>query len=191
MISNKLIRGAVVVAAFALAAPALAQDDAKAGFQARYTELRTAMQAHDEAAIGAILTPDYAMTDVRGDTHTRADMLAGGGRMGGGRPGGPGAARADAAKPDAAKPADAARSERKIDQTVLSANVAGDVATVGQQLVMSGSREGDDGQPHTMEMTMLGTDTWVRQNGVWLLKASVQTDMTVKRDGDVVFHQAK
>ena len=56
---------------------------------------------------------------------------------------------------------------------------------------MSGQREGNDGEAHTMEMTSLTTDTWVRQNGVWLLKTSVQKDMSVARDGDVVFHQAK
>ncbi len=186
MNSTKWMRGALAAAAIMAAVPALADDAAKATFQARYAELRTAMQAHDEAAMGTLMTPDYVMTDIQGATHTRADMAQMGARMGG-RPGGP---RPDAAKP-AQPPKDGPRPERKVEQTVLAATVTGDTAKVDQQLKMSGQREGEDGEAHTMEMTSLTTDTWVRQNGVWLLKTSVQKDMSVARDGDVVFHQAK
>ena len=56
---------------------------------------------------------------------------------------------------------------------------------------MSGQREGHDGKPHSMQMTMKATDVWVRQNGMWMLKASNQTEIEIARDGDVVFSQKK
>ena len=56
---------------------------------------------------------------------------------------------------------------------------------------MSGQREGDDGKPHSMQMTMKATDVWVRQNGMWMLKASNQTEMSMVRDGEEVFSQKK
>jgi hypothetical protein len=54
---------------------------------------------------------------------------------------------------------------------------------------MNGSRTGDDGKPHTMEMTSVSNDTWVKVGDDWRLKASVQKSMEVKRDGEVVFSQ--
>ena len=188
------VRSALMAATIGIAVPALAQDGTKAQFEARYAELRAAMQARDEAALSAILTPDYTMNDVQGETRTRADLLQRGGRMGGRGPGGggrpEGAPPADGKRPDGPPPG-APRPERKMEQIVLSAKVTGEVATVDQQLSMSGSREGDDGKPHTMQMTMKATDVWVRQNGMWMLKASNQTEMSMVRDGEEVFSQKK
>jgi hypothetical protein len=177
---------ALAAAPVVLAAPAIAQDDAKALFQTRYDALRTAMQTRDEAALAAIYAPDFAMTDIRGETRPRGDMRGPGGRMGGpgGRP------RPDGAPPRGSRP-DGPRPERSITQIVLSASIAGPVATVEQQLVMSGKREGDDGAMHTMGMTTKTTDMWVQMDGVWRLKSSRQTAMTVERDGDVVFSEGK
>lgn len=160
-----------------------------AAFQERYAELRTAMQAHDAAAIDQLVAPDFTLTDIRGGSHTRDDMINRGGRMGGGgRSGARG--EGDSAKNDGGKDKPAPpHPDRKVEQTVLSAAVSGNTATVDQQLAMSGKRQDDDGNDHTMEMTMRATDTWTKQGGAWVLKSSVQKDMTVKRDGDVVFHQ--
>lgn len=161
---------AALVSAVILSAPASAQADQTAQFQERYTALRAAMEARDADAIGKIFAPEYTMTDLRGEKRTGADMLARMQKMGG--RGGPDASR-------------------KIETKVLSANVTGDKAVVEQQLVAGGTRAGDDGKDHTMEMVMKSTDTWAKRGDAWLLVESVQTGMTVKRDGEVFFQEGK
>ncbi|MEQ1543039.1 MAG: nuclear transport factor 2 family protein [Novosphingobium sp.] len=153
-----------VLATVSLVAPAQAQDDAKSQFQARYTELRTAMEAHDSAAVGKILAPDYTMTDMRGQVHPAAEVLE---RM-------------------AKMPAGAGR---KGETTVLSATVTGDSASVEQQLSGSMKRAGDDGEEHTMEMQAKSKDTWVKRGDAWLLQTSVQVGVVIKRDGEEFFRE--
>ena len=67
-----LAGGAIAVA---VAGAAQAQQDPAAMFEARYTELRTAMLGKDRAAAERILAPEYQSTDIRGETHQRADVL--------------------------------------------------------------------------------------------------------------------
>lgn len=167
--SSRLALLAALAPAVMLAAPAIAQSDAAAQFQARYTALRAAMEARDTAAMGEILAPEYKMTDLRGGTRTGADMLAQMQKM---------AARAPMAG-------------RTVETKVMSATVTGDTAVVEQQLTGGGKRTGDDGKEHTMEMVMKSTDTWVKRGDAWLLADSVQTGMTVKRDGEVFFKEGK
>lgn len=157
------------LASVALVAPAQAQDDAKATFQARYAELRAGMEARDAAAIGKVMAPEYQVTDIRGETRSGAEMMQ---RM----------AQMAARAPDPS---------RKVETRVLSATVTGDSATVEQQLVAGGKRAGDDGEEHTMEMVMTSTDTWAKRGDAWMLVKSVQTGMTVKRDGEVFFQEGK
>lgn len=165
-------RSIALIAAAAMtliASPVLAQDDAKAQFQARYVALRAAMEAHDAAAVGKVFAPGYTMTDIRGEVHDGAEVL-------------------DRLAKLAGKSADPSR---RAATTVLSASIIGDTATVEQQLSAGGKRAGDDGQEHTMEVIAISSDTWVRQGGTWRLQKSVQKDMTIKRDGEVFFHQGK
>lgn len=177
-----LMRFITAAAALAISAPILAQTDAKADFQARYTQLSEAMQARDEAAVGAILAPDYTMTDANGDTRTR-DQMMGARRGGPARPAG----AAPASPSDPAKAA--ARPQRQVTTTVQSATVSGPIANIVLQTQASGSRTGDDGKPHTMEMSSVSNDTWVKVGDAWKLKATVQKSIEVKRDGEVVFKQ--
>ncbi|MDE2434685.1 MAG: nuclear transport factor 2 family protein [Sphingomonadales bacterium] len=162
-----LVTGAL--ASIALAVPAIAQDDVKAQFQARYTALRTAMEAHDTTTIGKIFAPGYQMTDLRGESHSGSELVERLSKM-------------------AARPANPSR---HAETKVLSATVSGDSATVQQQLVAGGTRAGDDGKEHTMEMVSEATDTWTKAGVDWQLSRSVQTSMTVKRDGEVFFHEGK
>ncbi len=159
-----LFTGAVV--AVALASGAQAQVDAKATFQARYGELRTAMQAKDAAAVSKILAPDYQMTDIQGGTHDAAEVS----QM---------MQRGPAADP-----------ERKTETTVLNATITGTTATVQQQMMFSGKRAGPDGAEHSMEVQILSDDSWVKSGDAWVLKSSLQKELTVKKDGEVFFHQA-
>lgn len=152
------------VAAIASAAPA--QDDPKALFAARYAELRAAMQAKDAAAIARIVAPDYAMTDIRGETHDAASLTKLADRMQGGAP------------------------DRTTEAEVLAAAVTGPTAQVRQKVNTRMTRVGPDGAPHKMEMIVLTDDTWVQIDGAWRLRTSIQKDLTVLRDGEEFFHQA-
>ena len=156
-------------ATVALVAPAQAQDEAKTMFHTRYAELRAGMEARDAAAIGKVMAPEYQVTDIRGETRNGSEMMQ---RM----------AQMAARAPDPS---------RKVETKVLSATIAGDSATVEQQLVASGKRTGDDGEEHTMDMVMTSTDTWAKRGDAWMLVKSVQTGMTVKRDGEVFFSEGK
>lgn len=149
------------LAVSALTAPALAQDDQKPLFQARYTELRGALQAGDVAAAKAVLAPGYELTDIRGEVQNADAMLERAGRMPGG-------------------------ASRKVSSEVLSASINGPLATVEQKLNASMVRPGSDA---AMELEVTSTDTWVRQGETWLLWRSKQTEMSVKRDGEVMFSQ--
>ena len=176
-------------------APVLAQDAERAAIEARYGELRAAMASGDEAAINAIVLPDFVHTDLEGETRDRTaltGMRGPGGRRGPGGPGGPGAPPppgADGPRPDGPPPAD--RPRPQVEQTFQSVQIFGNGAAINQTLTMRGSRPGDDGKVHTMAMTMKSSDVWVRQNGVWMLKSSTQKAMSVERDGDVVFSQGE
>lgn len=144
-----------------IAAPALAQDDQKSLFQTRYTELRSALQAGDVSGAKAILAPGYELTDIRGEVQNAEAMLERAGRM----------------------PANASR---KVASEVLSVSVNGPLATVEQKLNAGMTRPGSDA---AMELEVTSTDTWVRQGETWLLWRSKQTELTVKRDGEVMFSQ--
>ncbi|WP_374419946.1 nuclear transport factor 2 family protein [Novosphingobium arvoryzae] len=145
----------------AIAAPALAQDDLKPQFQARYVELRGALQAGDLAAARAILAPGYELTDIRGEVQSADAMLERAGRMPGG-------------------------ASTKVSSEVLSASINGPLATVEQKLNAGMTRPGSNA---AMELEVTSTDTWVRQGETWLLWRSKQTEMVVKRDGEVMFSQ--
>lgn len=152
-------------AAVAIASSATAQQDPKALFQARYDAFRTAMAAQDQAAVGAILAPGYTMTDIQGEVRDAAAVSAMLQRM----PAGMG---------------------REATTTVLEANVTGETAAVKQQLAAKATRPGPDGTDMTMELEVVSNDTWVKTGEAWLLKASVQKDITVKRNGEVFFKQS-
>ena len=96
-------------AAFAIAAPAAAQEDPAALFQARYADLRSAMQAKDPVQIAGVIAPEYTMTDIQGEEHDAAAMTERMGRM----PQGAG---------------------RSVETKVLSATITGESAVVEQEL---------------------------------------------------------
>ncbi len=153
------------IAAVALASSVAAQEDPKALFQARYDAFRAAMAAQDQAAVSAILAPGYTMTDIQGEVRDASAVAAMLQRM----PAGMG---------------------RDTKTTVLEATVTGDTAAVKQQLVAKASRPGPDGNEMAMEFEVTSNDSWVKSGDAWQLKASVQKDVVVKRDGEVFFKQS-
>lgn len=154
------------VMAVAVASAAYAQTDPKAVFEARYTELSTAMLAKDSAKVGAMVTADYESTDIRGDVHNRAAMLEQMGKM---PPG---------------------MENMKPETKVLNVKMSGDSAAVDSQMNLQMKRPDEEGKEMTLDIAIVSADTWVNQGGVWLLKKSVQKELTVSRDGEVVFRQA-
>jgi hypothetical protein len=158
-----LAGGVLVVAA---AGAAYAQTDPKVAFEARYAELTTAMLGKDTAKAGAIMAPEFESTDIRGETHTRTEALERMGQM----------------------PAEMA--EVKPQTKVVAVKMNGDTAAVDSQMSMQMERPDDTGKTAKLEITMLASDTWVQRGGVWLLQKSVQKDMSISKDGEVVFHQA-
>ena len=154
----------IVSAAFSLAAPAFAQADPAALFQARYADLRSAMQDKDKARIAAVLAPEFTLTDIQGEQHKAAAMTERMGRM----------------------PQSAGRS---VETKVLSAAITGDRAAVEQELTGAMSRTDPDGEEHNMELQLRSSDIWALRGGNWLLVSSVQKELTVKRDGEVFLHQ--
>ncbi len=153
------------IAAVAFATSASAQEDPKAMFQSRYDAFRVAMAAQDQAAVGAILAPGYTMTDIQGEVRDAAAVAGMLQRM----PAGMG---------------------RDAKTTVLEVSISGDSAAVKQQLATKASRPGPDGNPMNLEIEVSSNDTWVKNGDAWQLKASVQKDVVVKRDGEVFFKQS-
>lgn len=153
-----------MVAAVAIAAPALAQD-AKTVFEPRYAELHAATDARDMTALGKIVTPDYQMTDIRGDTHNLTEMQGMFAKL----------------------PQDPAM---KPKYAIVSATISGASAVVQQQMQMHVKRPMEDGSVAELDITIISDDTWIQQSGVWLLQKTVQKDISVAKDGEVVFHQA-
>jgi ketosteroid isomerase-like protein len=141
--------------------------DAKAVFEARYAEFSAAQQAKDVAKMQTMMTPDYTMIDIQGNEHNASemkDMLD-------------------------KRPAAAEGMVPKI--TIVSAEISGATAKVGQQIEIHATRNGPDGQPAKLDITVQTADEWVQSGGTWLLKSSDQRDISVAKDGEVVFHQGK
>lgn len=160
-IARHLLAGFAVIA---VASAAQAQTDPKAVFEPRYAELRAALETKDPAAVGKVVTPDYAMTDIRGDSHDVPGLIAMSDRMQG------------------------KNGTRKSE--LLSAAITGETAKVELKVDSTSTRQGMDGQVHQMELIAISDDSWVLIDGIWRLKSSVQKDLTVMMDGEERFHQA-
>ena len=160
-----MLAGAAI--AVSIVGTAYAQD-AKTTFDARYAEMHTAMQARDAAATNKLLAPEYVMVDIQGDEHPMAEVQEMMAKM-----------------PAAADPAQGPKT------TVLSATITGTTALVKQQMEVHVVRKDEAGTEMVLDVTILNDDTWVQRGGTWLLARSEQKDLTVKKDGEVAFHQAK
>lgn len=152
--------------AIAMAGSVQAQEDPKAAFEVRYTEMRNAMLTKDRAATEKMLAADYVSTDIRGDTHNRTEVLD----------------RLAQLPPEMAN--------MKPETKVLAVKVSGDTAAVESQMTMQMKRPDENGEEMTLDIAVVSADTWVNRGGAWLLQKSVQKEMTVSKDGEVVFRQA-
>lgn len=143
-----------------------AQEDPKAAFEVRYTEMSTAMLAKDRAASEKLLAADYQSTDIRGDVYNRSEVLD----------------RLAQIPPEMANAKPATK--------VLTVKVNGDTAAVDSQMTMQMKRPDENGEEMTLDIAVVSADTWVNRGGTWLLQKSVQKELTVSKDGEVLFRQA-
>lgn len=161
-ISGWLAGGAIIVAA----STAAQAQDANSAFEGRYAELTTALVGKDGAKLSTILAPEFESTDLRGETVNRTDMLARMTQM----PAGP---------------------DIKPQTKLLSVKVAGDAAAVESQMTVQVKRPDQSGAEMALDVALTADDTWVQRGGVWMLQKTVQKEMIVSRDGEVVFRQGK
>ncbi|MBN8501205.1 MAG: nuclear transport factor 2 family protein [Sphingomonadales bacterium] len=158
-----LAGGAMIVA---IAGSAQAQQDPKAMFEARYAEMTAAMMAKDTTKVGALLASDYESTDIRGETHNRADSLE----------------KLSQMPPEMA--------ELKPQTKVVNVKLNGDSAAVDAEMTLQMKRPDETGTEVTLDIRMVSADVWVQRGGIWQLQKSVQKEMSVSKDGEVVFRQA-
>ena len=137
--------------------------DLRATLQARYDALKTAMHAHDDRGMQAVLAPRFQSVDVRGQVGMTSEMIA----------------EVDAL------PADPNRTSGTTIDSVVANN---GIATVEQHYSMHTTRADAGDRSQTIELSARSTDTWVLRQGVWLLQQSVTHEMTMSRDGRVVQH---
>lgn len=158
-----LAGGAMIVA---VAGAAQAQEDPSAALNARYAEFTAALLGKDSAKLGTILAPEYQATDIRGETRNRADLLARVGQM-------------------------QVPPEMKPQTKVLSVKLDGTTAAVESQTLLQIQRPDENGKDVKLDIAITAQDTWVQRDGVWLFQKSVQQEMAISKDGEVVFRQAK
>lgn len=141
-----------------LVAPGIAWADTKSEIEARYEQLRDAMDSREGARIKPLLAPDFVRTDLGNNVMSADELIAGLAKI----------------------PVDP---DRKSETTLQSVTVDGNTAEVVQEQVASDTREGRDGKVHVFGTKSLSHDTWVQGDGGWLLKATQAQSTAITRDG--------
>lgn len=141
-----------------------ADDSLKAALQSRYAAMKSAMAAHDGAAVTAILAPDFTSIDVLGQSEGAAQMIG----------------EVNALKPDPNKSS---------ETTLLSISPAANSAVVKQRYDMKTIKTAADGSQHSVELITLSTDSWTKSAGAWLLQRTVTNEMSYYKDGQLVMHK--
>jgi hypothetical protein len=143
-----------------------ADDPLRAVLQSRYAAMKTAMAAHDGAAIAAILAPDFVSVDVTAQSESAAQMFT----------------EVTASKPDPNKSS---------ETTLISVVQAASAVTVEQRYDMKTVKTAADGTRHNIELVTLSTDTWVKPADVWLIERTVTNELSYFKDGQLVGHKQK
>jgi hypothetical protein len=130
----------------------------KAALQSRYLDMKSAVDAHDGAAMAAILAPDFASVDISGRSQTASQMIA----------------EVNAMKPDP---------NRSSETTLISITPGAKAVTVEQQYDMKTIALRPNGTQHKFEMVALSTDSWVKPADVWLIERTVTTEVSYFTDG--------
>ena len=147
-------------------APVAAQENLRATLQSRYSDMKSAMAAHDQPAISAMLAPDFISIDVSGESKTASQTIS----------------EIDHLKPDPNKSS---------TTTILNVSPKEDAVAVEQKYDMKTLRIGADGVAHHVELIALSTDTWLRSGNAWLLQKTITREMSLIKDGQLVVHRVK
>ncbi len=158
-----LVGGALVVASIGVSH---AQDNQTGDFDSRYAELSAAMLNKDSAKLGQLLTPEFETTDLKGKIAGKAEVLA---RL------------EDRPGDETFKPA----------MKVLSVRLAGDSASVESQMSADVKQTDPDGAEITFNVAVVAEDTWIKRAGTWLMQKSVQKELIVSHEGQVVHRQGR
>ncbi len=138
--------------------PGLAQADTRSDIEARYEQLRAAMDSREADRIKPLLAGDFVRTDLGENKMSADELIAGLAKI----------------------PVDPDRTSKT---TIQSVTVNGKTVEVVQQQVAIDKRQGRDGETHTFGTTSLSRDTWVQSDKGWLLKATDAQSTTITRDG--------
>ena len=145
---------------------ARADDSLRTTLQSRYAAMKAAMEAHNEAAMTALLAPDFTSIDVMGRLETASQMIR----------------EVDELKPDPNKSS---------QTTLMSISSAANVLTVEQRYDMKTVKANADGTRHRIELITLSMDTWVNPAGIWLIKKTVTNELSYFVDGRLAARRLK
>lgn len=140
----------LAVAGLLLALPLSAAADIRTDFQDRYDAMKSAMDARNTMALGAMLTPDFISIDIKGQSQDAARMLK----------------QVLTLAPD---PDSHSRT------TIVSVKVDGDAARVTQTYEMTTRKPTLDRSMQTVRLVADSSDIWRNTDGVWRMQ-STQTE---------------
>ncbi|MCJ2183226.1 nuclear transport factor 2 family protein [Novosphingobium sp. 1949] len=145
------------------AAPAAANAAARTQLQARYTELKAAMESRSAPRIKALLAPGFTSTQLSGKTIDADAMVS--------------------------ELAQVPRDPNRHTTTTLGkVTIEGKTAHVEQTMTASATVKAKDGKSHAMELIAVSQDTWINTPKGWLMASTTSEDMTVKGDGKILRH---
>lgn len=138
----------------------------RTALQGRYSAMKTAMAAHDDKAMAALLTPDFVSIDISGNNEDAPQMIR----------------EVDSLSPDP---------DKVSTTTILSLRSNGKGAIVEQRYDMRTIKVGADGSRRTIRLATFSTDTWLKVIGEWFLQKTETTQLDYYVDGQLVEHKAK
>ena len=136
-------------------------DTVKKELNAKYQALSKAFAAKDGAAFEKIVAPGFTTTDVHGKTIGTKEFIS------------------TMKQSMQALPAGAKVSARILGKVVSK----GDKATCQSELSIVSPVPAGDGKSHTMSVTGVSEDTWVKLKGDWKVLKSVDKSQKMSMDG--------
>jgi ketosteroid isomerase-like protein len=163
MKQSRLRSLAIIFCSLAIGAASAADDPVTVTLQARYAAMKIAMEAHDSAAISAVLAPDFVSVDVSGRSKNGSQMIS----------------EVVSLKSDP---------NRSSHTTLISVDLNPPLAVVHQRYEMTTIKTDSDGTQHKIGVTALSTDIWVKSAGDWLIERTATEEMSLFQDGATVLH---
>jgi hypothetical protein len=146
---------------------ALADDEAlRPQFELLYAQLKTAMAKRDQAAIRALLEPDFVSMELSGDVKTVDQLIA----------------------DLSVLPVDPAK---KSETTVVSIDATDDRASVVQTYHMTSIKKPWFGKAYPLEIIARSTDEWHRHGNAWLMAKTRTDELEMRENGATTIHKIR